>query len=560
MKRIAVLFLAFCVVSCSRKTSNETAAGSPWFEDAASAVGIQFVHNPHASGQYYMPEIMGSGCALLDYDGDGDLDIILLDGAPFDNLKAGHGSRLYRNELIPSGKLQFTDVTQKAGFDYAGYTMGIATGDFDNDGHIDVLVTGYGGNSLYRNNGNGTFRNVTSDNPGIVLPDRWSTGGAFVDYDRDGRQDLVIVNYLDYSVAGNKRCTAPTGEVTYCTPKVYLPTSAHLFHNEGGRFVDVTKRSGIDRALGRGLGVAAFDANGDGLPDILVANDASANHLWINQKNGTFVERGIESGVAYGEEGVAKAGMGIAVGDYDNSGSEDVMVLNLLREGATLFQNDGHGGFSDVSLKTGIHAITFPYTGFGTAWVDFDNDGWKDLFIANGAVTLREEQRGQLYPFLERNLLIRNPAGNGRFTDVSGNGGAAFAQAGISRGAAFGDIDNDGNVDILVATNNGAARILRNKLPHRNWLTVQVDGPGLGIGTRVAVKAPGLPELWGRVHTDASYLSASDPRVHFGFGDATRIERVTAYWPDGSQSVYADGSVKVNSVFRVTQQGTHDHR
>ena len=548
-----VALLALFLMACGHSGAKQSAP-LPWFQDVASESGIHFVHQPGATGQYYMPEIMGSGAALLDYDGDGDLDVLVLQGAPFDNPAEGRGSRLYRNEWIPSGKLQFTDVTAESGFDYAGYGMGIATGDIDNDGRIDVLVTGFGGNALYRNLGGGKFRNVTSESPDIILPGRWSTGAAFFDYDRDGRQDLIILNYLDYSIANNKRCHAPTGEITYCTPKVYPPTSAHLFHNEGGRFVDVTKRSGIDRALGRGLGVAVFDANGDGWPDIFVANDASANHLWINQRNGTFVERALESGVAYGEDGVAKAGMGVAIGDYDNDGDEDILVLNLMREGASLFENDGHGMFTDVSLKTGIHAITFPYTGFGTGWFDFDNDGWVDLFLAHGAVTLREEQRGQPFPFLERNLLIRNPAGKGRFVDESGNAGPAFAQQGVSRGAAFGDIDNDGSVDVLVSVNNGPARILRNNRPHRNWITVQIDGPSLGIGARVAVKAAGLPELWRRVHTDSSYLSASDPRVHFGLGDATGIERVTVYWPDGSQSAFQGSDVKLNSVFHVARR------
>ena len=550
---LGVAFSALSLICCGGKPAQETAA-APWFQDIAQASGINFVHQPGATGQFYMPEIMGSGAALLDYDGDGDLDVLLLQGAPFDNLASGGGCRLYRNELVPSGKLRFTDVTRESGLDYAGYGMGVATGDIDNDGRIDVLVTGFGGNALYRNIGGGKFRNVTSESPDIALRGRWSTGAAFFDYDRDGRQDLIILTYLDYSIANNKRCYAPTGEVTYCTPKVYPPTSAHLFHNEGGRFVDVTKKAGLDRALGRGLGVAVFDANGDGWPDVFVANDASANHLWMNQRNGTFAERALESGVAYGEDGVAKAGMGVAVGDYDNDGDDDVLVLNLMREGATLFENDGHGSFTDVSLKTGIHGITFPYTGFGTGWFDFDNDGWVDLFLAHGAVTLREEQRGQPYPFLERNVLIRNPGGKGRFVDESGSAGPAFAQQGVSRGAAFGDIDNDGSIDILVTTNNGPARILRNNRPHGNWLSVQIDGPSLGIGARVAVKTTGLPELWRRVHTDSSYLSASDPRVHFGLGDATRIEHVTVYWPDGSKSIYEGGAVKVNSVFHATRQ------
>ena len=545
----AVALLSVLLIGCGHQSAKEFPA--PWFEDIAAASGLSFVHQSGATGQFYMPEIMGSGVALLDYDGDGDLDVLVLQGAPLNDLPTGRGCRLFRNELNPSGKLRFTDVTEQAGLNYAGYAMGVATGDFDNDGRIDVLITGFGGNALYKNLGGGKFRNVTAESPDIALPGQWSTGAAFFDYDRDGRQDLIILNYLDFSIATNKRCNAPTGEPTYCTPKAYPPTFVHLFHNEGGRFVDVTKRSGVDRALGRGLGVAVLDANGDGWPDIFVANDASANHLWVNQRDGTFAERALETGVAYSEEGVARAGMGVAVGDYNNDGYEDLLVLNLLREGATLFQNDKRGGFTDVSLKTGVHAITFPYTGFGTGWFDFDNDGWLDLFLANGAVTLREEQRGQPYPFQERNLLIRNSAGQGRFVDVSSNAGPAFAQLGVSRGAAFGDIDNDGSVDILVSTNNGPVRLLRNNLPHRNWLTVQIDGPGLGIGARIAVKATGLPELWGRVHTDSSYLSASDPRVHFGLGEATHIERVTVYWPDESHTSYTDLAGKLNSVFHV---------
>jgi hypothetical protein len=287
----------------------------------------------------------------------------------------------------------------------------------------------------------------------------------------------------------------------------------------------------------------------DGWPDVFVANDASANHLWINQKNGTFAERALQSGVAYGDEGLAKAGMGVALGDYDRDGDEDLVVLNLLREGATLFNNTGNGSFTDVSLKTGMHAITFAYTGFGTNWFDFDTDGWLDLFVANGAVTLREEQRGQPYPFQERNLLIRNRGQEGQgFVDVTSRAGPVFERLEVSRGAAFGDVDNDGDIDILLTNNNGPARLLRNDLPQRNWFAVQVEGPGLGLGARIAVRAAGLPELWRRVRTDSSYLSASDPRAYFGLAGSTRIERVTIYWPDGSKT---DLDGKLNSIVRV---------
>jgi enediyne biosynthesis protein E4 len=545
----AVLSLTFA--ACSPKPPASEASSVPWFRDVADEAGIRFTHVTGATGQFFMPEIMGSGCALLDYDADGDLDVFLLQGAPLDRQERGSGSRLYRNEVIPSGKLQFTDVSGKTGLDFAGYGMGAATGDIDNDGRIDVIVTGYGGNALFQNQGGGRFKNVTAHSPEIVLSGRWSSGAAFFDFDRDGRQDLAILNYLDYSVGKNKTCHAPSGEVTYCTPKAYPATSAHLFHNEGGRFVDVTKRSGIDRALGRGLGIAAFDANKDGWPDLFVANDAGANHLWINERNGTFRERALEMGVAYGDEGLAKAGMGVAVDDYDNDGDEDLLVLNLMREGATLFENSGNGGFTDVSSKTGIHALTFPYTGFGAGWFDFDGDGRLDVFIANGAVTLREEQRGDPYPFRERNLLIRSAAGKQVFEDVTTRAGKPFDRLEVTRGAAFGDIDNDGDIDILITNNNGPSRVLRNDLPGRNWLIVQIDAAGLGVGARVAVKVEGLPELWRRVHTDGSYLAASDTRVHFGLAGSPRIERITVHWPDGSTSSYTDA--KLNSVRHITR-------
>jgi hypothetical protein len=537
-----LLLLAIALTGCAPKPE------PVWFKDIAIESGIDFTHNTGATGQFYMPEIMGSGGGFLDHDADGDLDVILMQGAPLPAAVGGTGSRLYRNDLIPSGKLQFKEVTHESGFDYSGYGMGVTTGDFDRDGRVDVLATGFGGNALFRNEG-GSFRNVTHEHRDVALPGRWSSGAAFFDFDSDGQQDLVILNYLDYSVDGNKRCTAPSGEVTYCTPKAYGPTSIRLFHNDRGRLVDVTERAGINRALGRGLGVAIVDANGDRRPDIFVANDASANHLWINNGgNGAFDERGLQSGVAYGDEGLAKAGMGVAAGDYDNDGDEDLLVLNLMREGATLFEKTAQGSYSDASMRTRMHAITFPYTGFGGGWADFDGDGYLDLFAANGAVTLREEQRGQPYPFRERKLLIRNS--QNAFIDVSAQGGEAFSQPEVSRGAAFGDIDNDGDVDVLVTANNGRARLLRNELPRRSWLAVRVDGPGIGLGTRVSVKAKDLPEMWRTIRTDGSYLSASDSKAYFGLGDSKEVERVTIHWPDGTRT---DMRGKLNSVMSVSR-------
>lgn len=458
---------------------------------------------------------MGSGAALCDFDGDGDLDAFLIQGSP------GSSNRYFRNELVPSGKLTFTDATASAGLTQGGIGMGAAIGDLDNDGRPDLLVTYLGSNVLYRNNGDGTFRNVT--NEAIALKDRWSTSAAFFDYDRDGWQDLVILNYIDYSIATNKRCFAPTGELDYCTPRVYRPAVAHLFHNNRGSYAEVP--NAFAAALGPGLGVTVMDANDDGWPDLFVANDSMANHLWINQRNGAFAEQALAQGVAYGEEGVVKAGMGVAAGDYDNDGREDLLVLNLMREGASLFRNISPGNFTDASLATGLHAQTFQYTGFGAGFADFDRDGRLDLFLANGAVTRREEQRGQPYPFLERNLLLTQTTG-GRFASIT------VGEPAVSRGAAFGDVDNDGDVDVLVNVNNGDAPLLLNTSPQRNWLAVAAPGPGLGLGRRVEVTAPGLAKQVRVIRSAFSYLSASPPVAWFGLAGADRANVNTL--PEGA--------------------------
>lgn len=526
---LPVMFAA----GCARPPAAAAPERAEMFRDIAGQSGIAFRHQTGAQGQFLLPEIMGSGAALFDFDQDGDLDVFLVQGA------APAISRLYRNELVPAGKLAFTDATAAAGLAQPaqGTGMGAALGDFDNDGRPDLLVTRFGRNALYRNLGGGSFREVTAESPAVALDGKWSTSAAFFDYDRDGWQDLVILNYIDYSIAANKRCFSPAGELDYCTPRVYRPAAAHLFHNERGRFVEVP--GAFQAALGPGLGVTVLDANEDGWDDVFAANDSMANHLWINQRNGSFAEKALESGVAYGEEGLAKAGMGVAPGDYDNDGDEDLAVLNLLREGASLFRNSGRGDFADVSLASGLHAATFQYTGFGAGWADFDLDGRLDLFLANGAVARREEQRGQPYPFLERNLLLLQPGAGGRFPSALPVGDAA-----VSRGAAFGDIDNDGDVDILLNVNNGAARLLRNdsRPPARNWLAVESGGggPGLGLGRRVAVTAPGQPRQIRVIRSAYSYLSASQPRAFFGLGGGGR-----AAVNDGAEGA-------VNRVVRLT--------
>jgi hypothetical protein len=495
--------------------------------------GLDFTHRSGASGKFYMPEIMGAGVAMFDYDNDGDLDVFFVQSVG--------ESRLFRNELVPGGKLSFTDVTAQSRITFSGYGMGAATGDYNNDGFEDLLITGYNSRALYRNNGNGTFTAVDFPRADGV----WSTSASFFDYDRDGRLDLIILSYVNFSAAANKACTAPTGEPDYCTPRAYSPVSARLYHNDGAdKFTDVTERSGVDRALGPGLGVAAADLNDDGWPDLFVANDTAQNHVWINQRNGSFKEAGLEAGAAYSEDGLAKAGMGVAVGDADGDGKEDLFVVNLMREGATLYRKEGISPsglpmFQDITRQSGLFTITFPYTGFGTGWFDFDNDGLLDLFIANGAVTLREEQRGQPEPFREKNLLIHN-LGDGKFTNVTTQGGEVLQLAEITRGAAFGDIDNDGDIDVVISNNNGQGRLLLNDAARNaGWLELHLEGNATvnrdALGARVTLYRAGGPALVRRVHTDSSYCSASDRRVHFGLNGKTAIRTIEVAWPDGSK-------------------------
>ncbi len=521
----------------------------PLFREVAEEVGLKFHHFTGATGEFYMPEIMGSGVALFDYDNDGDLDVYLIQGATFDPAQdprhakfpspAGWkpANRLFRNLLSETGKLQFVDVTEQAGVGHVGYGMGVAVGDYDNDGFQDLYVTNFGRNVLYHNNGDGTFTDVTAK-AGVDDP-RWSTSAAWVDYDRDGRLDLFVANYLDFTVKGNKHCFAPTGERDYCTPKMYQPVPARLFHNRGdGTFEDVTEAAGIGAAIGPGLGVVCADFNGDGWPDIYVANDGSAAHLWINQRNGTFKEESLLAGAAYSVDGLPQAGMGVTVGDFDGDGDEDIFKTNLTNEGANLYVNDGRGNFYDASAEFGLLLPTFPYTGFGTEWFDYDNDGRVDLFIANGAVNRMESLRGSPYPFGQPNQLFHNEGQGKKFREMSAIAGPAFATSEVSRGAAFGDIDNDGAIDIVVTNNNGAVRLLLNQsrfLNRNHWLLVRLEavhGNRFGVGAKVEVRQRGR-KLLRRAHVDSSYLSANDIRVHFGLGEDAKIEEITVHWPSG---------------------------
>ena len=520
------------------------------FVDATEQSGLRFTHNNGATGQYYMPEMMGAGVALFDYDNDGDLDVYLVQGGSIEpGVRPSTGNRLFRNDGVVGGIPHFTDVTDKAGVGMTGVGMGVAVGDVDNDGWQDLYVTAFGSNVLYRNRGDGTFEDVTGrahvDDP------RWTTSAAFIDYDRDGDQDLFLANYVAFTQPGNKICTDRAGARDYCPPGAYAPVPAKVFRNDGGMaFSDVTESSGVARAYGAGLGVAVGDLDGDGWPDMYVANDATPNQLWINRHDGTFEDRGLISGTAFNALGRPEGSMGIALGDADNDGDEDLFVTNIVGEMHVLYLNDGRGNFEDARLRSGLGRATSDMTGFGTGWIDYDNDGRLDLFVTNGAVNIIERQRGQPFPYRQQSQLFHNE-GNGRFRDVSPDGGPFFDQLLVGRGVAFGDLDNDGDVDVVVTTNNGPAVVLLNQTcapgrqpasSGRHWIEVDLrsaDGKRAVTNARVGIERSGQPTLWRRARTDGSYLSASDGRVHAGLGALPHIDRVVVQWQDGARESFA---------------------
>ncbi|MEO1995673.1 MAG: CRTAC1 family protein, partial [Planctomycetaceae bacterium] len=467
--------------------------------------------------------------------------------------------RLFRNDLVVSedgaGSLNFTDITEQAGIVGDGYGLGVAAGDINNDGWIDLFVANFGTNQLLLNNGNGTFSDVSERIPHDL--GRWSTSAALVDYDRDGWLDLFICNYTVFNLAISKTCYAPGGSLDYCGPQVYTPEKDRLLRNRGdGTFEDVSGISNIGREDGPALGVVCADYDGDGWIDIYVANDGADNHLWMNQQDGRFRNMAHISGCACNNAGLAEASMGVDAADFDADGDEDLFMTHLRNEKNTLYVNDGNGLFSDLTAQMGLDSPSRQYTSFGTAWLDYDNDSWLDLFIANGAVKQVESLalQGDPYPYHQPNQLFRN-LGDGKFEETTS--GDAFTVSEVSRGAAFGDVDNDGDTDVLVLNNNGRARLLLNGVGNRqSWMGLRiVDASGKRdmLGARVAVHRPGHPTIWRRVRADASYCAANDPRVLVGLGNATEIAAVEVHWPDGSREQWTDLPVKEYTTIR---QGT----
>ncbi len=564
-RRCCLLFAA-CLTACGPGTAlppaTESDPAAPveseaeWFVDRAAETGLDFVHFNGMTGKFYQPEMAGPGAGLFDYDNDGDLDVYLVQG---ELLGAGDallpppadqppGDRLYRNDLEISGngerRLLFTDVTAGSGIGGPGYGMGVAAGDFDNDGWIDLYLTRFGPNRLLRNRGDGTFEDVT-DRSGTGDP-AWGVPASFVDYDRDGRLDLFVGNYLSYTLAGHTQCYDRAGAPDYCAPETSRPHPDVLYRNRGdGTFEDVTATAGLGREFGPALGSATADFDGDGWIDLFVANDQRENQLWMNQGDGTFRNRALAAGAALGAGGNAKADMGVDAGDFDNDGDEDLFITELSGQGSTLYVNDGAGLFRERSAALGIRAPSLPYTGFGAAWIDIDNDGWLDIVAVNGAVVLNFEMFGPDNPFAldQRNQVFRNLGGTG-FEAATDRAGAVFELSEVSRGAAFGDVDNDGDTDILMANAAGPVRLLLNLVgAHRHWLGLRLvdsDTRRDAVGARVAVVRPDGTTLWRRARADGSFASANDPRVLVGLGDSGAVSRVRVFWPDGKVEEWTD--------------------
>ena len=508
--------------------------------------GLTFQHVNGMSDQFYLAEIMGPGVALLDYDGDGDLDVYAVQGGALGTGMGGGtgagasaGDRLYRNDLVIAADgtphLRFTDVTVQSRIAVAGYGMGVAAGDVDNDGRVDLFVSRLGRNVLLRNQGDGTFADV-SRTSGIGHTD-WAVSASFVDYDRDGWLDLYVANYVEYRVESDTDCFAASGAPNYCSPATYRPTVDRLYRNRrNGTFEDVTTGSGIATAVGPGLGVVATDVNRDGWPDIYVANDGAANFLWMNQRNGTFVEQGLASGAALSGDGKPEGSMGVAAADVDDDGDDDLFMTHIAGEGHNLYVNDGSGVFEDRSTPAGLSQATLALTGFGGGWIDVDNDGTLEIFAASGAIQPIPAlvARGDPYPLAQPMQLLRRVGE--RFADASAQAGAPFAVPAVGRGVALGDVDNDGDTDIVVAHSNGPLRLLRNNVGQSwRWLGLRfVDRPNGRdlVGARVEVQTGGTTR-WRRAHADGSYASSSDPRVIVGLGQASGTSRVRVTWPDG---------------------------
>ena len=537
MKKVwcAAAWLAMASVLSGQAPTSPPESSPVTFRDITQKAGIHFVHNNAAFGKKYLPETMGPGVAFIDYDNDGWQDIFLVNGTDWPGRPAKHSTpKLYHNNHDGT----FTDVTHKAGLDVELFGMGVAVGDYDNDGFDDLFITTMGQSHLFHNNGNGTFTDVTQK-AGLTSPKEFSTSAAWIDYDKDGKLDLVVANYVQWSLEGDLYCTLDGKSKSYCTPESYKGTSVRLWHNRGdGTFEDATKKAGLAEPTSKTLGIAILDYDNDGWPDLLFSNDTQPNKLYRNNGDGTFTEKAVVAGIAFSEDGVARAGMGVDAADYDRSGSASILITNFANQMLSLYHNEGKGLFVDEAPRSEVGRATLLTLGFGCFFFDYDLDGWPDIFIANGHIDgdIQRVQPNVKYampPHLFRNI------GKGNFQEVTKTLGAAFNTPRVGRGAAYGDINNDGRLDLLLSTNGGPAYLFENEAANGSTanksLRIKLIGTKSnrdGIGTVVKVTTSAGPESQ-MMRSGSSYLSASELVLTYGLGQLNQADTVEIRWPSG---------------------------
>jgi len=548
------MLLLVCAASVLGQTPKTPAQGSTiTFRDITERAGIHFVHNNGAFGKKYLPETMGPGVAFIDYDNDGWPDIFIVNGTDW----PGHGSKhstpkLYHNNHDGT----FTDVTHKAGLDIEMFGMGVAVGDYDNDGYDDLFVTAMGQSRLFHNNGNGTFADVTQK-AGLMGPKEFSTSAAWVDYDRDGKLDLVVGNYVQWSIEGDLYCTLDGKSKSYCTPESYKGIAVRLWHNRGdGTFEDATKKAGLGDPTSKTLGIAVLDYDNDDWPDLLFSNDTQPNKLYRNNGNGTFTEKAVLAGVAFSEDGVARAGMGVDAADYDRSGAPSLLITNFANQMISLYHNEGRGLFVDEAPRSEIGRDTLLTLGFGCFFFDYDLDGWPDVLVANGHIDgdIQRVQPNVKYampPHVFRNM------GKGNFQEVTNSLGAAFATPRVGRGAAYGDINNDGRLDLLMSTNGGRVYLFENDATGEQTLqkSLRIKLVGTksnrdGIGSVVKLTAAGGTQSE-MLRSGSSYLSASELVLTFGLALVGKADAIEIRWPSGQVDKLAN--VAAGQTITVTE-------
>ena len=517
------------------------------FTDVTAEAGIRFTHNSGRAGKKWLPETMGSGCAFFDADGDGWLDILLVNSKDW----APRGRRSLPALYLNRKNGTFTNATARSGLDVELYGMGVAIGDYDNDGRDDVYLTALEGDRLYHNEGGGKFRDATAASG--INNANFSTSAAWLDYDRDGRLDLFVANYVQWTQKGDLWCSLDGATKSYCTPESYKGTSSKLYRNAGaGKFEDATRRAGVGDPNSKSLGIAVLDYNSDGWPDLFIANDTQPNKLYRNNRNGTFTEEGLAAGVAFGEDGVARGAMGVDSADYDRSGRPHLLVGNFSNQMLGLYRNEGNGLFVDEAPRSTVGRASLLSLAFGVFFFDYDLDGYLDIFAANGHI---DEEIGRVQPkvqFKQLPHLFRN-TGKGRFEEVTRSAGD-LARAMVARGAAYGDYDRDGDLDVLISTNHGPAYLFRNDGGNRNkWLTVRLAGSKSnrnGIGAVVRVETASGRQ-WRTVHSGSSYCSQSDLAVTFGLGGDSDVRSIEVGWPSGHKDKL--GPLPANQVVTIRE-------